>query len=360
MHPVADASDLGELSTEAHVARVAPYIGPRLEAPQERCWSPGRWARKARLVSSERNRRSSRVCAICENHPSTRRGEHVLPTWLLNDLFPSSDAPYTTHVNGVGVTNRDGDLRGSNHLPRTLLPMCNPETGGRCNRTLDTRFETNTARAAIRAMFAGGNLTGAETNAAGLWWLKTMLLSKHPSAKAADEGPERPVWSEPVDRSIYAWMVDGSGPPPYLSVWVSRRGTAADDDNVDGDHDVKRISLPSFEMDGTFYRSRVGLLGVRELLITLLVHPGWETTHPLESTRQAVRIFPSTGTPLSMAALVDCDASAQKVWGSTFAIDVRLMLADGANPLAEPWSLGPCWDGSFAQDLPGVLGAAWG
>lgn len=311
-------------------------------------------------MSSVPARRSDQVCAICEKHPSTRRGEHVLPTWLLNDLFPSSDAPYTTYVNGVPVPNRDGDPWQSDHLTRTLLSMCNLDTGGRCNGTLDTWFETDTARAAIRAMFAGGELTDPETHAAGLWWLKTMLLAKHPSTEApVDKGPKRPVWSEPVDRSLYPWMVDGSGPPRYLSVWVSRRATEVGDD-PDEDLDVERISLPSFEMGGSVHKSRVGWLGVRELLITLLVHPGWETTHPLEATGQAARIYPPTGAPLSMAALVDCDANARKLWGSTLAIGVRLMLADGFDPLTRPWSLGPCRDCSFAQDLPGVIGAAWG
>lgn len=309
-------------------------------------------------MSSVPATRSDQLCAICEEHPSTRLGEHVLPNWLVRDLFPPSDGPYTTHINGEPVPNRHGEPRQSDHLTRILLPMCNKDTGGRCNGTLDTRFETNIARTAIRAMFAGEDLTALESEAAGVWWLKTVLLSRHPLAEGADDGPLRPVWVEPVDGSLYSWMIDGSAPPPYVSVWVSRRG-----ENVgapDEDLDIERIVLPSFDVGGINYTSRVGLLGVRELLITLLVHPGWETTHPLEATGQAVRIHPRTVGPLRMAALENCDANAQKLWGSTFATGVRLTLADGYNPLGDPWTLGACWDRSFAQDLPGVIGAAWG
>lgn len=142
------------------------------------------------------------------------------------------------------------------------------------------------------------------------------------------------MWAEPVDPLLYSWMVDGAAPPPYVSVWVSRQGDSADVE-PGNDLDVDRIMLPWFERDGTTYRSRVGLLGVRELLVTLLVHPGWNTTHPLEGTGQAFRIYPSTGA-LAMTDLVDCDSRGRKGWGSVFAGAVRLMLADDCDPLSHP------------------------
>lgn len=120
-------------------------------------------------MSSVQGKRSNQLCAICEKHSSTRRGEHVLPSWLLQDLFPASEGPFTTHINGTPVPNRYGEPRQSDHLKRILLPMCNRETGGRCNGTLDTRFETNVARAAVRAMFGGRDLTSPEAHAAGIW-----------------------------------------------------------------------------------------------------------------------------------------------------------------------------------------------
>jgi hypothetical protein len=46
-------------------------------------------------------------CALCQmSRPLTE--EHVLPRWLLKKLFPESDGPYTTDVNGETVMKRDG------------------------------------------------------------------------------------------------------------------------------------------------------------------------------------------------------------------------------------------------------------
>lgn len=300
--------------------------------------------------------RASQPCALCSVNPSTRLGEHVIPTWLIDDLFPPADGPYTTDVNGEPVRTREGRPRGHNYLPRLILPVCNPNGHG-CNAQLNTRFETTDAKAGVRGMHAAATLTPAKAEAAGQWWLKTLLLSKHPDAAVPGDGPPRPVWDRPIEDQLYTWMVDGTDPPAHVSVWMSRRGPHVES----GDSaDVERINLPHFEFGGKVHRSRASVLGIGDLYGTVVVHPGWQLTHPLEASGHAVRIWPWPGGPLDMAALVPCGPVEFNTLMHTFGTRVTLHLAPGFDPIATPLSLGPCWDSEIWTDHTKVIGASWG
>jgi hypothetical protein len=311
------------------------------------------------LVSGRRSF-SDVPCALCGAHLSSRKGEHVLPQFLLRALFPEDPSGYYTEVNGVRVVDRHGREKSSPSITRRQLPMCNLTTGGTCNDVLAERFEHEETCAAVLRYFDDplGMLTAKETADTAIWWLKTLLLCAHPQTQASDEiGPQG--WEE-IDANLYSWLVDGSAPPAWLSIWMAvLDGTNTDehDRTATLERGEPRIGLPHFSVAGVRYRSQVFPLGLRNLRFQLVHHPGWEPMHTFERTGDVVRIWPPSPQGLDLGSIprlgVERAAEYKQLWG----LPMGVFLADDANPLEEPWELGPGWT---ALHLPGARGGTLG
>lgn len=226
------------------------------------------------------------VCVLCYSGRSGRSGEHVLPTWLLNGLWPSTQGPYTTFKDGREVTKRDGEVRTQTSSIRFKLPTCS-----KCNGILNRRFE-QPAKGPLLGLFnANAPVEKTDGEAVGLWFVKTWLLLAHPEIVSSDPSwPLRP-W-EPIDQGLYEWTVNGTAPPADISGWLLKmdRSTLA--------QSPRHISLPSVEADGQTYRCRVTQFGLGPWEVHLVHHPGWSIDHPLETERRAFRIWPPRGARL--------------------------------------------------------------
>lgn len=219
------------------------------------------------------------ACVLCYSGRSGRSGEHVLPTWLLDDLWPSTKSPYTTVRDGRAVTKRDGEVRTQTSSIRFKLPTCSA-----CNGALNDRFEP--AKAHLLGLFNDSiPVEATDGEAVGLWFVKTWLLLTHPAIVSSDPGWPILPW-EPIDRSLYEWTINGTAPPDDISGWLLNvdRSTVA--------QSPRHISLPSVQADGQTYRCRVMQFGLGPWEVHLVHHPGWSINHPLEAEGRAFRIWP--------------------------------------------------------------------
>jgi hypothetical protein len=190
--------------------------------------------------------------------------------------------------------------------------------------------------------------------AAGLWWLKTGLLWHHPATRSSEPDGRGAAFNSPVDQGLYSWMVDGAEPPSHVSVWLSRRAESSEPEPT---LDVAKLYLPEFSVDGILHRSHVARFGILDLYATLLVHPGWTTVHPLEATGHAVRIWPWDGGALDSSDVVECGREEAFILDEMIGLRMRLMLASGYDPLAEPMELLPGWQ-EAPLAVPHVRGGA--
>lgn len=239
---------------------------------------------------------ANKVCVCCPL-PSTRKGDHVLPEWLLGD--GQSSGPFTATINDVPVLGRDGTPRTWPDMARVTVPMCNPDGRG-CNAKLNRRFEVP-AKELIRALVRlDGRITLSpiDARAVGLWFLKTILLWAHPEAHHSvfEYAPRR--WAAPP-ASLYAWMIDGQDPPADLSLWVTRPRSPRPDDPA-----PRYIDLPTVECDGTDTVCEVQVIGFHGLELTLVYHPGWQVNHPQVPEGTAIQMWPPSSHRVDLVALV--------------------------------------------------------
>lgn len=221
-------------------------------------------------------------CVLCLNRPSSPKGEHVLPRWLLK-MFPSSEGPYSSYVNGEPVRKRDGSPRMDKSLNRITAPMCSS-----CNGLLDTRFE-KPGKPLVRRLFerdANVVFSPAEVRTLGLWFVKTWLLTAHPRAIDSQEGIPSLAWN-PVECELCSWMIRDQAPPPGLSVWILRRAEEHGDQP-----ETRYVPLPTVVADGREIEFQVMRAGIRFLDVSLVYHPEWEIEHPLEDEGRALRLWP--------------------------------------------------------------------
>lgn len=320
---------------------------------------PLRWGYSVAAVSGRKSF-TNIPCALCDTHLSSRKGEHVLPQFLLRALFPEDPNGYYTEVGGDRVVDRAGNNKLSPSVARRQLPVCNATTGGTCNDVLAQRFEREHTTAQVLRYFTDpfGTFTAKEVADTGIWWLKTLLLCTHPQTQASDEiGPRG--W-DPINPALYSWLVDGSAPPAWLSVWmVVLEDSNTDDDAAadGGDESEPAIDLPHFSVGGVSYTSQQFPLGLRHLRFQLVHHPGWVPMNPFESSGQAVRLWPSPPSGLDLGAVPRVgpdDASRLKtLWGQPMGV----LLDEAVNPLDTPWELAPGWT---ASSLVGAKGVTWG
>jgi hypothetical protein len=216
--------------------------------------------------------------------PSSKNGEHVLPSWLL-EMFPADDGPYTTWKGKDPVLRRDGEIRTQTSMARAKLPMCVAHNAG-----LARRFE-RPAKAIVRHVLRmNGSTLVPSSDAAvlALWLLKTWLLLAHPNVRYSD-GIERPRWETGAGRSLWHWMAVDEAPPAGFSVWLSKR--------VDFDDEAEHsrvIRLPTIVLADREIVFRVKEAGIRWLNVALVYHPGWEILYPPETEHRAIRLWPRT------------------------------------------------------------------
>jgi hypothetical protein len=142
-------------------------------------------------------------------------------------------------------------------------------------------------------------LSASERADLGVWLLKVCLLLAHPASHDSTPGLDRTKW-EGAPADLYAWMVDGSPPPPDLSVWIyKQRATSA------GGPADQHIPLPTVVSDGVETRCRHIEFRLRFLNVTCIHHPGWALDHPLVATGSAVRVWPPTDGAVDIGALPD-------------------------------------------------------
>lgn len=293
--------------------------------------------------------RTTLSCALCGQWPSSRVGEHVLPNWLLRKLFPVGE--YSTYVGGALETQTP-------NIPRLQLPVCDQLTGGGCNKILSDRFERRETQDAVLKLIEGTVVTERETEAAGVWWLKTLLLGHHPDLTDPVGALK---WEPPVDQDLFRWMVQGSAPPADISIWCSWAPLSV----VSGAKQLSlytgpRISLPCYLFEDKEFTSRVVNFGLRRLYLHLVVHPGWDVLHPFEEAGQAIRLFPWQGGDCRPSDIAEQGASDLRRWFDLWGHRIRLSLASGYDPRRHPWRLGIGWaSGLRPVILPGVIGAGF-
>jgi hypothetical protein len=231
-------------------------------------------------------------CFLCGSEPSTPKGEHAWPQWLLTREFPPSAGPYATEINQQAVLKTDGEPRRHTAIPRILLPC-----GTTCNGKLNRRFE-EPAKPVIRRILSSSTieLAADETQIAAEWFVKTALFVSHHRRQYAEPGVRPHVWSPAPPPATYRWTITDEPAPSSLSLWIGWRPEKPVDRTV-------VMQLPHVHADGQEHVFHVAQLGLRSLSITLLYHPGWPVEHPHERTGDVVRLWPprEPGTPISLA-----------------------------------------------------------
>ena len=232
-------------------------------------------------------------CLFCQR-PSSRSGEHVLPTWLLK-MFDPADGPYRTYMDGIPKLDRVGRHREHSSALRVKVPMCE-----RHNAALDQRFEVS-AKPVIRRIFesnGGLTLSPADACTVGTWFVKTWLLLAHGRARPSHPEFIPSPWT-PVGADLYGWMPSGGPVPDGLSLWLTRTSR-----KPSGRTTPRRIPLPTVRADGAEIEFQVFRFGLRSIEISLVYHPGWAIDHPLEREGRAACLWPlRTGGPIDLSAL---------------------------------------------------------
>lgn len=235
---------------------------------------------------------ANRDCVLCEAAPATRRGEHVLPQWYLNDLGTIGPPPFEWSKGKEPLPDRTGAPIRRIERVRVLLPACRG-----CNSALDRRFE-KPAKDVLRRFFAARgavHLAADEATVVGLWLAKTLLLTAHPRARYGDAGIDRHAlrWDpkECPPQRYYRWLVTGREPPEGLSLWLHRTDEAAEDPGKP----AWTVPLPTVTADGAVIDFVCFHLSFHGVHVSLVIHPGWPVLHPLEELGTAIRLLPASG-----------------------------------------------------------------
>ncbi len=270
-------------------------------------------------------------CVFCAE-PSSPKGEHILPLWLLKRWC--GEGPFTHAVSGEPISGRDGLPRTTDHLPPYLLPVCDQESGQNCNGKLNRRYE-EPGKLAVRVVLDRGEAlrTSDQVVAFARWWIKTILLLQHPGAKSTFcEVLTRNSWDLPA--SVYKNLLEGSLPSD-ASLWLA----VADDENGCARlPKLLRIYLPTTsDPEGVGGNPATLLTGFRQvgtriMLVQLVLHPLCDFEHPFEQSGLVVRLWPESPDCFDIAALPVLDAEGRRQLGALF-VDGNY----GANLPARGW-----------------------
>jgi len=240
------------------------------------------------------------VCVFC-GFPATGQGEHVLPTWYLQHW--DGQGPFTQEVNRVPIRRRDGGAQQTEVVPRVKLPVCGSNSAHDCNGWLNKTFEVP-AKPHVRAVLDRLQvLDAAGTTAFARWWVKTLLLSRHPASWSSFPGRRPARWELPVD--LLPAMRRTDELPADLSLWF-----AILDDRAEAGRLPRRlrVDLPrTSREDGSGGRGRSAVWGTpladgRRLVLQLVFHPLCDFEHPFEAAGLATRLWPEPPPTLDMSA----------------------------------------------------------
>lgn len=248
---------------------------------------------------------SAESCAFCENL-SSRKGEHVLPLWLLERWRPASADKLLFEIAGHELRNKAGHPLSSTSIPPVRLPVCDQQTGRNCNGTLDRLFE-KTGKPVVRALLGRSESldTPEQVRAFARWCLKTLLLLHHPAARCDLPELTSAAWN--VDNRIYRHMIETGEFPEDLSLWLALAGP----DNEPGELSQPGLFLlPHVSSLGRDGRSETGihgfsLSGEGVLLLQLVLHPRCDIAqHPFEAAGLALKLWPHPPPSLDLDSLV--------------------------------------------------------
>lgn len=267
-------------------------------------------------------------CIFC-GHPSSRRGEHVIPQGVLKRLFPPFDGPYTTYI-GANEVRKDIDFS------RAKVPCCD-NSGHGCNDKLNRRFEEpfqdlvkRFGADAYRARPGHQEvaISAADRRGLGLWFLKTTLLFAH---------PERRDWCSHVNfdfkslryapPTAWRWMVDDSSEPEDIHLWVTTSKWIETDEATFAPLVMWRDPLLGC------VQQRIVDFGLGGLYFTLLFHPGaWIDRQP----NAGVQLWPPLEGDVTWADLAE---RSERLDSNSRASTNRLIFRDDSDPKMEPFPL---------------------
>lgn len=224
--------------------------------------------------------------------PSVGVGEHVWPTWLLDDF--DDEGPFTVGRSGSPITRRD-DITpiGADRMYGVHVPMC-----GACNHALGVAVE-EPAKPVVRQILQVGereslpDLQLGEAEALARWAAKVAMLLQHPDARHDNERVER-IGRESREEAWHpqwaSWLPGALATPSALSVYATRRAW-----RWEGEYSGARASifLPRLTVDGVDQCFMTWGCGIRGLDLRVVWHPNWEINHPLVATGRAARVWPA-------------------------------------------------------------------
>ncbi len=208
---------------------------------------------------------------------------------------PAGPPPFAWAKNGVPIVDRQGNKLRRATRQRVLLDVCEP-----CNTALNTRFEVPAKPVVGDLALNGwkGVRSQEDWRAVGMWWAKVILMLGHPAARIGDALLNREArigFDGPLPG--YTWMVDGSGPPSDLSVFVF---------NADLSLPAEpgfRLTVPADVLhdDGTTTHCQILSLATPGLCVTVVNHPGITIDYPLVKRGEGWELLhsPPSGADLS-------------------------------------------------------------
>ena len=304
-------------------------------------------------------------CIFC-GQPSSKNGEHVLPT-LLTKRWRLADGPYTYEINGQPIRDRDEHPRRVEAVSPYRLPVC-----AHHNNELNRLYE-QPAKCSLRAVLdCGVPLEKSErVQAFALWWIKTLLLLLHPALQPTFPGLEAPNGRD-LAGTVYTDLVTGL-PPADVSLWLA---LADDTTGCARLPEPLRIHLPTtFDPEGIVGEPATLLYGfsqgqdlrgdrgetrpqTRVLLAQLVLHPLSDFEHPFEQAGLIVRLWPKPPARVDIGALPVLDAKGRQQLGALFVCGHY-----AEHLLAHGWRAGiPAVPGGgslmFPQPVPPSLGSS--
>jgi hypothetical protein len=213
------------------------------------------------------------TCAICRTNPATRVGEHIWPKWFMKLMDRKGQSPVAWAVNGKPISNLAGKPIQLPQRTRVFLPVCTD-----CNGALAARFE-DPAKPVVETLAVNkwhGTHSAAEWSAVGMWWAKVLLLLGHDRARVNHRDLNAVAVRFDGPPPDYAWMVDGSGPPTDLSLFVFDASMEKAQPEFD-------LVIPAGvrRADHTTVPCHVMNLATPNIGICVVSHPGLSITHPL-------------------------------------------------------------------------------
>lgn len=236
-----------------------------------------------------------RECVFCGSQ-ATGQGEHVFPTWYLEPW--DDQGPFTQEVNGEPILRRDGSIQRRQEATRVMLSVC-----GSCNAWLNQTFEI-LAKPHVRAVLDRlQGLDAAATMAFARWWVKTLLLSRHPASCSSFPGKRPARWDFPVDS--LPRMRRTNELPADLSLWMAILDKGAEAGRLTR---RLRIDLPrTIREDGSGGRCQSALWGTplpngTRLVFQLVFHPLCSFEHPFEAVGLTTKLWPGPPSTLDVTA----------------------------------------------------------